>query len=337
MSKFSVILATRDRPVLFEAALLSVLDQDFDDFEIIIVDDGSASEYKELYESIYERAQRSLGKRIKLFRLLRRPRGHGQSYSLNFGVDQAIGTYVLFLDDDDTWTDRHHLTRFNQALVNHPNADLYFTNQNAYFRDEIKAGPIWLESLEKELINDSIKPDVDNFFIVPIENLMNTWGFCHLNCMAVRRELYLNIMGMDEGIRWECDRDIFLRLVDSASIIIFNPSFVSRHNIPDPSKSMNMSTALSMLEKRLYQIRVFDKAAIFSKKKCIRIYAKRHKGYALKKIAEDLADIKMWAEAAYYAKEAFGPNLTFKWFLFTTYCSIQSWRLRLIQTATYTS
>ena len=324
LSKFSVVLATRDRPVLFEAALRSVIDQDFDDFEIIIVNDGSSSEYQEQYESTYKRAKDLIGERIKDFYLVRRPRGHGQSYSLNFGVDQAVGDYVLFLDDDDTWTDNHHLARFNQALIDHPNADLYFANQAAYFRDEIKSGPIWLESLEKELMDGGVKPDANNVFDVPTEILMSTWGFCHLNCLAARRELYLNTQGMDEGIRWECDRDIFLRLVDKAGTILFAPTFVSRHNIPDPAKSLNMSTTLSMLEKRLYQIRVLDKAALFSKKKCIRKHARRHKGYALKKIAEDLAAIKMWPTAAYYAKEALGPNLTIKWIFFTLYCTFRS-------------
>jgi len=37
-----------------------------------------------------------------------------------------------------------------------------------------------------------------------------------------------------------------------------------------------------------------------------------------------LAAIKMWPTAAYYAKEALGPNLTIKWIFFTLYCTFRS-------------
>lgn len=329
---FSIILATRDRPILFEDALRSVIDQDFKEIEIIIVNDGSSIEFMEQYELAYQRARDIIGERIKFFYLTRRPRGHGQSYSLNFGVDQAVGDYVLFLDDDDIWIDSHHLSRFNKTIINYPYVDLYLANQEAYFLGEIKAGPIWLEPLEKELIDSGIKPDLNNVFSVPTELLMSTWGFCHLNCLAVRRDIYLNAQGMDEGIRWECDRDIFLRLVDLAKSILFSPAFVSRHNIPNPAKSLNMSTTLSVLDKRLYQIRVLDKAALFSKKQCIRNHALRHKGYALKKIAEELAESKTWPTATYYAKEALGPNPTLKWMFFTLYCVVRSWQISFNRT-----
>ena len=41
MPLFSILLATRDRPALFGEALASVLAQRFEDFEIVVVDDGS--------------------------------------------------------------------------------------------------------------------------------------------------------------------------------------------------------------------------------------------------------------------------------------------------------
>ena len=46
MPFFSVVMATRNRPALFRQALESVLDQSCRDIEIIVVNDGSASEYQ---------------------------------------------------------------------------------------------------------------------------------------------------------------------------------------------------------------------------------------------------------------------------------------------------
>ena len=49
MPFFSVIMATRNRPALFRQALASVLDQSCRDIEIIVVNDGTASEYQQGY------------------------------------------------------------------------------------------------------------------------------------------------------------------------------------------------------------------------------------------------------------------------------------------------
>jgi hypothetical protein len=81
-----------------------------------------------------------------------------------------------------------------------------------------------------------------------------------------------------------------------------------------------MSTTVSTLEKRLFQLRVFDKAALFSKQGSIRAHAMLHKSYTLKKMATELAEREDWLHASHYAKEAFGVKSNFKWFAFTLYC-----------------
>jgi|GEM_PF-250240 glycosyltransferase involved in cell wall biosynthesis len=320
MPKFSVVLATRDRPGLFSEALNSVIAQTFSDFDVIVVNDGSSPEHEPEYERVYSTAKEKIGDRLKVHRLVRRPKGHGQSYSINFGVDQASGEYMCFLDDDDMWTDSGHLARAATALDADQPADLYMANQRAYLHNEEVPGPIWLDALEGELLGHGVKPSASGVFKLGAHDLMQTSGFCHLNCFVVRRELFQIIGGMDEGIRWECDRDLFLRLIDKSNIMLFHPAFVSRHNVPDPAKTQNMTTSVSMLDKRLLQIRVLDKAALFSAHPLIRAHALTHKGYALKKIVEELMQKGQWQLAAYYAREALGAAPTMKWAIYTLYC-----------------
>ena len=50
---------------------------------------------------------------------------------------------------------------------------------------------------------------------------------------------------MDETIRWGCDHDLYLRLIDRAIVMSFMPVVVSRHNIPDPAKKSSMTTGLT--------------------------------------------------------------------------------------------
>ena len=323
MPLFSIIMATRDRPILFSEALTSVLAQHFQDSEIIVVDDGSSDSHRFAYDEVIAQARSKVGNHLQFYSLVSRPRGHGQSYALNFGVSRASGTYVCFLDDDDSWTDPYHLARVAKVIGNTTvgkQVDLFMANQTAFFKGEQRPGPDWLEALASEMQARNEQPDSDGCYLVSIKDLLLTAGFCHVNCLVVRRGLFDQIGGMDEGIRWECDHDLFLRLIDKALFMLHHPAVVSRHNIPDPAKTNNMTTAISMLEKRLFQLRVFDKAALFAEHPEVKGHARLYKGYILKLITLELRNLGRWTDTAYYARIAFGAGPTFKWGLFMLYC-----------------
>jgi glycosyltransferase involved in cell wall biosynthesis len=307
---FSVILATRNRPALFGRALASVSSQSCESIEIIVVNDGSDESHLAEYRRIIDGAERP----IQFHALVRRPNGHGQSYALNFGVAQASGDYVCFLDDDDSWTDNDYLARIAAALA-HRDAlpDLVFSNQVAFFGGRQKDGPVWLEGLAARLESAGRRPDGDGLYGISVGDLVGAGGFCHLNTMIVRRALYDAVGGMDEGIRWECDHDLFLRLIDKAAIMLLSPAVVSRHNIPNPASAASMTTSLSEVQRRLLQLRVFEKASLFAEHPEIRNHGRQYQGYTLKRIAEALAAAGDRGSAAYYARLALAAAPTMKW------------------------
>ena len=151
----SVIIATRDRAELFGLALKSVLAQTWADKEVIVVNDGSAAAQLPVYEKHWAEAAELLGERFRVFHLVRRSIGHGPSYALNFGVDQAAGRYVTFLDDDDLWVDEAHLQRrgLHRRACTEPaqTVDLYTSNQDAFAADGRHIGRLWLGKLEAAL------------------------------------------------------------------------------------------------------------------------------------------------------------------------------------------
>lgn len=325
MPFFSVILATRDRPALFAEALRSVLAQDFADIEIVVVNDGSREEHRVAYEAALA-AVHGDGRPVRAHWLVHRPRGHGQSYSLNYGAAYAKGAYLCFLDDDDTWTDTGHLSRAARALRGSgTNADLYMTNQAAYRNESRQPGPIWIEGLAARLVQRGIVAHEGGAFPVAIADLIAVPGFCHLNTLIVSRSLYDAVGGMDEAIRWECDRDLFLRLIDRAEgTMLHHPAVVARHNIPDPSKGASMTTSLAALDRWLYQLRVLDKASLFARHPPIRAHGRQHKVYALKRIAEELYRSGRWTDAAFYAREALWIGFNPKWFAFAAYLTFKA-------------
>jgi glycosyltransferase involved in cell wall biosynthesis len=323
MPLFSVVLATRDRPVLFAEALASVLAQEPADFEVVAVNDGSAPQHRAAYEALIARATGVLGAgRVQAHWLARRPRGHGQSYALNAGVAAAKGEYVCFLDDDDVWTDPTHLGRLARILKARP-AEIVMVNQIAWRDDVPDPAPAWVGGLAEIAARRGVAPDAEGALLVTPDDLMALDGFCHVNALTVRRAFYEEVGGMDEGIRWECDRDLFLRLVDRAGTMLHHPGVVARHNVPDPAKAASMTTSLGQIERWLYQLRVLDKASLFARHPAIRAHGREHKAYAMKRVAEALAAERRWQSAAWYARQALGARPTLRWTGFTAWCVAQ--------------
>jgi glycosyltransferase involved in cell wall biosynthesis len=96
--RVSAIVIFLNAERFFEAAIESVLTQDFDDWELLLVDDGSTDGTTEMAQRYAERDP----ERIRYVTHEGRE-NRGMSASRNLGVREARGEYVAFLDADDTW------------------------------------------------------------------------------------------------------------------------------------------------------------------------------------------------------------------------------------------
>ncbi|MFP4197893.1 MAG: glycosyltransferase family 2 protein, partial [Methanomassiliicoccales archaeon] len=89
----SVVLTTFNRSNLVTRAIRSVLNQTYENLEIIVVDDCSDDDTEEIVKSI----------RDDRLRYFRNKRNEGASSARNRGIDLSRGDYVAFQDDDDEW------------------------------------------------------------------------------------------------------------------------------------------------------------------------------------------------------------------------------------------
>lgn len=110
---FSVIIPTYNRANVLKNALTSVLAQSCQDFEIIVVDDGSKDDPKKIAGELADA-------RIHFHAQENR----GASAARNTGIDLARGRYVAFLDSDDQFLP-HHLETMHALLENAPNTAAY--------------------------------------------------------------------------------------------------------------------------------------------------------------------------------------------------------------------
>jgi len=89
----SVIIPTYNRAHLVGRAIKSVLNQTYQDFELIIVDDGSTDNTEKVIKRFDD----------KRIRYIKHEKNKGGAAARNTGIKAARGEYIAFLDSDDEW------------------------------------------------------------------------------------------------------------------------------------------------------------------------------------------------------------------------------------------
>lgn len=122
---FSIIIPVYNVENYLRDCLDSVLNQSFNDWEAICVNDGSTDGSAAILESYAERDSR--------FNVISQPNG-GLSAARNTGLDAAQGDYVLFLDSDD-WLEPNALQILSESTTNE---DLLCFNGRRFFEMDRK-------------------------------------------------------------------------------------------------------------------------------------------------------------------------------------------------------
>lgn len=115
--KVSILIPSYNYARYLPMALDSILKQTFQDFEVIIIDDGSIDNTEETVKPYLRNYK------FSYFRL----ENGGQAKALNYGLKLAKGKYIAFLDSDDIWFE-NKLSRQTQILDNNPLVGLCYTN-----------------------------------------------------------------------------------------------------------------------------------------------------------------------------------------------------------------
>ena len=123
----SVIIPTYNRGWVLREAIDSVLAQDYKNYELIVVDDGSTDDTREILAAY----RRDI--------IVLRQANKGVSAARNRGIAQARGQLVAFLDSDDTWLPRK-LSRQIDFFNLHPDAAINQTEE-IWIRNNVRVNP----------------------------------------------------------------------------------------------------------------------------------------------------------------------------------------------------
>lgn len=197
----SVVITTFNRPAFLKEAITSVLEQDFDNFELIVVDDCSpGTETKETIGLFND----------KRIRYTKNEKNLGGTVSLNAGLNAATGKYIAILDDDDIWISNEKLSQQVKFLEENPEYVLVGANIVVV---DYETG--------KEIIRS--KSPYDDASIK--KNFLLSNPIAH-SSVLYRRDAALKIGGYDKTLTRAKDYNFLLNLGKIGKIAVLPDCFV---------------------------------------------------------------------------------------------------------------
>lgn len=124
--RFSIIIPCYKVERYLHQCVDSVLAQTFEDYEVILVDDGSLDNTSSICDEYCKTSDNVV--------VIHKPNG-GLSDARNAGLDIAQGEYVMFLDSDDWWDDTDALSKID-TCINASGADVIIFGMKKYFTQE---------------------------------------------------------------------------------------------------------------------------------------------------------------------------------------------------------
>lgn len=147
--KISVVIPTYNRAHYIRLTLESILRQTYTPHEIIIVDDGSTDNTKEVIDLL------KVGDLIKYYKI----QNSGATIARKIAIDRATGDWIAMCDSDDIW-EEEHLESFINSLDIFPSTEMYFsdfiTSDNPNLTKLEQCPTNWWDNIiNKKVVKDS--------------------------------------------------------------------------------------------------------------------------------------------------------------------------------------
>lgn len=232
MASVSIILPTYNRARLLPSAIRSVLDQSFQDFELIIVDDCSTDKTDEILKTLSD----------PRFVIVRHEMNRGYAAAINTGLAKATGEWLCFLDSDDAWhPDR---LRLQITAVQDKSNDVVgsFCSVRFNFKGQLSY-----------TIHEGFNPSG--------ELIGDVWHRAGAGVVLVHRRIYEVVGGFDENLKTWQDIDWLMSICEKmpeARFVLLPEPLLDYHftegSMSDQAQSTRRS-ATSICEKRAGQFK----------------------------------------------------------------------------------
>ena len=231
----SVIMPVFNRQSCVVDAINSVLNQEYENFELIIIDDASSDDTVKIIKTIKD-------SRITL---IENKENRGCSYSRNVGLNKAKGKYVFYLDSDNTW-DGRYLKVMVGAFEKISDADAIYCGQYLFEGEQQRCYAIRFASFNKSLLENR--------------------NYIDLNCFGHKKSVTNELNGFDESLKRLVDYDLILRISNRYTIYSI-PVLLSNYYF---DKARNTITKVEKIPKYLTSTQIIEKDNIkIERKHCV--------------------------------------------------------------------
>lgn len=205
MPKFSVVIPLYNKAAYILTTVQSVLSQQYTDFELFVVDDGSTDQGIERLAEIKD-------PRMKILR----QENQGVSVARNTGIAAATSEFVAFLDADDVWR-WDYLMQIDQLIEKYTQADIFVTAYNVFMSEDVIH-----YSNEEEADTSGVR----NYWL----SLKNGYDFVWTSATVIRRKAILDAGGFRPG---ECigqDLDLWARVAQNNPVVAYTNNRCVNYN-----------------------------------------------------------------------------------------------------------
>lgn len=241
----SVVIPTCNRGWILKEAIDSVLSQDFKDFELIVVDDGSTDDTQDILAAYKKQI------------IVLKQNNKGVSAARNSGIRAASGTHIAFLDSDDLWLPEKLSLQIDFFQSN--NDVLICQTQEIWIRNGVRVNP---KKRHKKYSGDIFKQSLDLCLISP-------------SAVMIKKILFKKVGLFDENFFACEDYDLWLRICCRYPVFLIDtPLTVKRGGHDDQlSKAsgldkLRIESIKKVLESNLLSKNQYMAAVRALKKKC---------------------------------------------------------------------
>lgn len=201
----SIIMPAFNRADVIDIAINSVLSQSYDNFELIVIDDGSTDRTCDVVENFISN---NPDKKIKLIRSIK---NGGVSVARNKGLREANGEIIAYLDSDNEW-DEEYLLLLNQAFKTSKTAYTAYAGQEIWYSD----------ASNNQKFRTSIR-------MLPFNrSLLENSNFIDLNVFSHKKTCLEEFGYFREELRRLVDWDLILRYTKKQSPIMI-PALMNKY------------------------------------------------------------------------------------------------------------
>lgn len=206
---FTVIIPLYNKAPYIEKAIRSVLAQTFQEFELIVIDDGSTDDGLDKLRVLSSELQKNNPKFITKLRILEQ-KNQGVSVTRNNGVKLAKYDYIAFLDADDWW-DADYLLEMNSLITKYPEAAIYASSYYKVKNSKMIPAQIGVEN--------GFTEGYMNYFKAYSKSLwMPVWtGAC-----IIRKTGFISENGFNPQLKLGEDFDLWVRIAAKYKVALLN-------------------------------------------------------------------------------------------------------------------